>query len=349
MINSPRIKNKIIPALLVSIGFLFIDALWISALPILNISHGPILPTIFIFFMLRTASFGVWFLLLMFVPKWRSSSKMSFLILLIFVPNILLLGLGIYGFYIEPFRLTVNQIEVPVAGLQKTIRIVQLSDLHVEQTTKREQAIPSLVENLNPDMIVLTGDFLIESRFNFPVTIEALKDLVDQFHAPLGVYAVNGNVETPARLKDLFQGLDVHVLNNEIIRLPEISDNFVLIGLSFHNWSYDSNQLSRLMKNLQPDDYSLLLYHKPDLAYAAEEEGVDLYLAGHTHGGQVRLPFYGAIYANSHYGKTFEMGLYHLANTTLYVNRGLGFTGGSAPRVRFLAPPEVLIVDLVPE
>jgi predicted MPP superfamily phosphohydrolase len=274
---------------------------------------------------------------------------MSFLILLLFVPNILLLGLGIYGFYIEPFRLTVNRIEVPVAGLQKTFRIVQLSDLHVERTTKREQAIPSLVENLNPDMIVLTGDYLIESRFNFPETIEALKDLVDQLHAPLGVYAVNGNVETPGKLKDLFQDLDVHVLNNESIRLPEIREDFVLIGLSFHNWSYDSNQLSRLMKSVQPDDYTLLLYHKPDLAYAAEEEGVDLYLAGHTHGGQVRLPFYGAIYANSRYGKTFEMGLYHLGNTTLYVNRGLGFTGGSAPRVRFLAPPEVLIVDLVPE
>jgi predicted MPP superfamily phosphohydrolase len=93
----------------------------------------------------------------------------------------------------------------------------------------------------------------------------------------------------------------------------------------------------------------MLLYHKPDLAYAADEVAIDLYLAGHTHGGQVRLPFYGAIYANSRYGKTFEMGLYQLKNTTMYVSRGLGFTGGSAPRIRFLAPPEVTIVDLVPK
>jgi hypothetical protein len=287
--------------------------------------------------------------MMLWIPKWRTSSKNGLPILLLCLPNLLLLGLGLYGFYVEPFHLTANRIEIPVKGLQKNVRIVQLSDIHVERTTRREKDLPTFVEGLNPDMIVITGDYVNESYTNIPETIADVRVLIDQLHAPLGIYAVNGNVETPSRLKEIMKDLDVIVLDNQVIRLTEINDNFVLLGLSFYNWSFDSNQLSRMMKNIQPDDFSLLLYHKPDLAYAADEEGVDLYLAGHTHGGQVRLPFYGAIFTNSRYGKTFEMGLYKLNHTTLYVNRGLGFTGGVAPRVRFLAPPEVLIVDLVPE
>lgn len=349
MDNLPQLKRSLVPGLLIITGFFVLDILWISALPILNISYGSFGSVLILFFILRMGVLFSWLFIMVWIPKWRTSSKNAFPILLLTLPNLLLLGIGLYGFYVEPFRLTVNRIEVPVDGLEKKVRIVQLSDMHVERTTKREQALPALVESLNPDMILITGDFLIESRFNVGRAVESLTELINHLKAPMGIYAVNGNVETPSRLKELMKNLNVKVLDNQVVRLPEISHNFVLIGLSFHSWSYDSNQLSQLMNDVQPDDYSLLLYHKPDLAYTADEESVDLYLAGHTHGGQVRLPFYGAIYANSRYGKTFEMGMYKLNHTTLYVNRGLGFTGGVAPRVRFLAPPEVVIVDLVPE
>lgn len=344
-----QIKRIVVPGFLIIIGFFVLDLLWISALLIFNISYGSFAPVLFIFFVLRMGILFFWLLMMLWIPKWRTSSKNGLPILLLCLPNLLLLGLGLYGFYVEPFHLTVNRIEIPVKGLQKNVRIVQLSDIHVERTTRREKDLPALVESLNPDMIVITGDYVNESYTNIPETIADVRVLIDQLHAPLGIYAVNGNVETPSRLNEIIKDLDVIVLDNQVIRLTEINDNFVLLGLSFYNWSFDSNQLSRMMKNIQPDDFSLLLYHKPDLAYAADEEGVDLYLGGHTHGGQVRLPFYGAIFTNSRYGKTFEMGLYHLKTTTMYVNRGLGFTGGSAPRVRFLAPPELLIVDLVPE
>ena len=102
------------------------------------------------------------------------------------------------------------------------------------------------------------------------------------------------------------------------------------------------------MKKVRQDDFSVLLYHKPDLAYAARDRQINLYLAGHTHGGQVRMPFYGAIFTNSRYGKNFEMGLYHLGQTDLYVSRGIGFVGGIGPRARFLCPPEVVVIDLIP-
>ena len=77
-------------------------------------------------------------------------------------------------------------------------------------------------------------------------------------------------------------------------------------------------------------------------------EHMDLYCAGHTHGGQVALPLYGALITLSKYGKRYEAGLYHEKDTWLYVNRGIGMDGGFAPRVRFWSVPELTVIDIRP-
>jgi uncharacterized protein len=205
-----------------------------------------------------------------------------------------------------------------------------------------------LVESLHPDMIVLTGDYLNLSYLHDERAARDLRLLLGQLHAPLGIYAVNGTVEHPQEMKNLLAGLDIRPLDNEVLRMPAFGEHFVMLGLSNVGWEDDQVQLERLVGQVRPDDFSLLLYHTPNLAYAARDLHVDLYLAGHTHGGQIRLPFYGAVVTNAHFGKTFEMGLYHLGQTTLYVSRGLGLEGNAAPRSRFLCPPEVVVVDLVP-
>jgi hypothetical protein len=95
-----------------------------------------------------------------------------------------------------------------------------------------------------------------------------------------------------------------------------------------------------------PDKFTLLLYHTPDLMPAAVPAGIDLYVCGHTHGGQIRLPFYGAIVTSSVQGKRYEMGQYTEQATTLYVSRGIGMEGKGAPRMRFLCTPEVELFEL---
>ena len=86
----------------------------------------------------------------------------------------------------------------------------------------------------------------------------------------------------------------------------------------------------------------------PSGVNAAAENGADLCLAGHIHGGQVRLPWYGAIVTLSKTGKKYEAGLYRVKDTWLYVNRGIGMEGSCAPRVRFNCRPEVTVLDMVP-
>ena len=97
---------------------------------------------------------------------------------------------------------------------------------------------------------------------------------------------------------------------------------------------------------MAPDAVNILLQHSPDFLEEAAEAGYDIYLAGHTHGGQVRIPFYGAVITMSRFGKRYEAGLYSMRDTRMYVNRGLGLEGGWAPRIRLFCRPEVTVLNL---
>jgi predicted MPP superfamily phosphohydrolase len=90
----------------------------------------------------------------------------------------------------------------------------------------------------------------------------------------------------------------------------------------------------------------ILLYHSPELMPLVQQYPVDLYLCGHTHGGQVRIPGYGAILTSSSTGKQYEMGPYTEQNTTLYISRGIGLEGLSAPRMRLFCRPEIILFTL---
>lgn len=341
-----RAVSYFAPFVLVPLIFILTDAFWISSLHRWGISYGPTKITFGIFLIVR-GGLVLLGLLIKQVSRGRSSWLRKPAIPLL-AGNLLITALAIYGFCIEPFQLSQTNLEFRVPGLNQPVRIVQLSDLHIEVITRREQALLNRLSSLSPDMIVMTGDYTSQSYTNNRQTIIDLRSLTNQFQAPLGVYAVNGNAETPYVMSILFKKTDVQLLENEVLRIPELGDHVAIIGLNYVTQSSDEKYLKRLMARVQPDDFTILLYHKPDLAYAARDQKVSLYLTGHTHGGQVRLPLFGAIYTNSIYGKTFEMGEYTLDQTTMYVNRGLGFQGGIAPRVRFLAPPEVVVIDLLP-
>jgi predicted MPP superfamily phosphohydrolase len=335
--------------LIITITFVLIDTGWLLALPRLNISYGIFVIPLFVFSFIRM---GFYFYCLIFQLRLYFRQRIQFVksyCWALLIPNLLLLALGIYGFYIEPFNITTNKIEITVKNLEQPIRIVQLSDLHIENITQREKDTIENLDQIAPDMIVITGDFANLRGTNDQTTINSLREFVRQIHAPLGIYAVNGNYESIRRLETILAGSGIKILDNEINYLTLPGRELAIIGICFEEWFGDDESFIEVMGQVKPNDYKLLLYHTPNLAYLARDLDVDLYLTGHTHGGQVRLPFYGAIITNTKYGKTFEMGKYQLDNMIMYVNRGLGFAGGLAPRIRLLAPPEILIIDLLPE
>jgi predicted MPP superfamily phosphohydrolase len=327
-----------------------IDFLWQRALPLLNISYGSARWPLLGYTVFRGVILLVWFVFEIGLYIWKGGTIHPSFRWHLILANLVFLGLILYSSMIEPEQLTVTKIQIPVEGFDHPVRIVQLSDLHVERITAREQAIPKVVKDLQPQLIVFTGDFVNKSYgVDYQLKVNAARKLISQLSAPYGLYGVNGNVDTASQLREIFTGLEFTILDNQVIRIPQIGKNFVLIGASFRNWFDDGETLKRLSAQIQPGDFSVLLYHKPDLAYIAQNVPINLYLAGHTHGGQIRIPFYGAIFSNSKYGKTFEMGRYSLEPMTLFVSRGIGFSGGSAPRLRFLAPPEIVVIDLIPQ
>ena len=120
-----------------------------------------------------------------------------------------------------------------------------------------------------------------------------------------------------------------------------------LVGVATsHDLGLDTARLDRALAGLPHDVLTILLYHSPDLILQAAERGVDLYLGGHTHGGQIRLPLYGAVVTSSLYGRRYVSGLFREGAMTMIISRGLGFEGGAAPRARFLCRPQIVSLTL---
>jgi hypothetical protein len=171
--------------------------------------------------------------------------------------------------------------------------------------------------------------------------------LLGQLHAPGGIYAVWGtkDVDRPEILRPALQELGIVVLEDQAQGLEVAGRQLWLMGVSpTRDLASDADRLANLVAAAPAGIPRLLLYHTPDLMPEAAALGVDLYLAGHTHGGQWRLPGFGAILTSSRYWKRYEAGLYCQGKTHMYVSRGLGLEGFGAPRARFFCPPEVVNV-----
>ena len=243
-----------------------------------------------------------------------------------------------YGYLIEPYRVEVNRVPIGSRKVRATrIRIVQISDLHCNRKAGNEERLVEIVNALRPDVIVFTGD-----AANRPQAVGRFRDAMRRLDAPLGKFAVRGNFDL--RLgPELFDGTGFRELEGETAAIEKEGYTFYLTGLTCAR-----DDCAGLLSRVPKDSYSVFLYHYPDLVEEAARAGADLYLCGHTHGGQVALPFYGALVTLSRFGKKYERGLYTVGGTLLYVNRGIGMEPAPAPRVRFLSRPEITAFDIGP-
>jgi len=255
----------------------------------------------------------------------------------------------IYGFFVEPYWLSVTHVELTSSKIHKNqrVRIVHISDFHCDPKPRLEEQLPSIIAAEKPDVIFFTGD-AINSREGLPVFRKCLTQLAEI--AP--TFVVRGNWDTGYFTDaNRFGGTGVTELDGEPVQL-KIADNVICVaGLpapsSKSEGAAKKISVHDVMHDVPENIYRVFLYHFPDFIEEMEKNKIDLYLAGHTHGGQVALPFYGALVTLSSRGKQFEAGLYQRGGTHLYVNRGIGMEGGIAPRVRFCARPEVTVIDVV--
>ncbi len=312
-------------------GFFMLDWLMLALLPVFHRSFGPPQPPAFLLALMRIP-----FALLPFPINFLFQAIGSLLVL--------------YGFWIEPHRLSITHqvLQTPKLKNGSNIRILHLGDLHIERITRREKRLLEWIKQLRPDIILFIGDILNLSYNRDPLALEHARQIMSEWHAPLGVYAVAGSpaVDLAEILPGFYNSLSIRYLEEERLDLEIHQQTIHLIGLSCtHRPFIDAPRLEKL---LPPTDknFTILLYHTPDLAPNAAKTAVDLQLSGHTHGGQVRLPIIGALFTASLYGRAFSSGRYQLNGLTLYITRGIGMEGAGAPRVRFLCPPEIILWEV---
>ncbi len=251
-----------------------------------------------------------------------------------------------YGRWIEPYWVEVTHTRILSHRLPKgsrPLRIVHLSDLHSDPEPRLEERLPQLVAAEKPDVIVFSGD-AINSRSGLPV----LKTCLTRLAALAPTFVVRGNWDSWYwRDIDLFAGTGVRELDGTAERMEVGGAPVWIAGVAVESEAKARSALA----SIPAGEPIIFLYHYPypDIVPEADKGRVDLFCAGHVHGGQVTLPIFGALVTLSKYGKQYEAGLYSAASMRLYVSRGLGMEGGSAPRVRFCSRPEVAVIEISPE
>ena len=247
-----------------------------------------------------------------------------------------------YGYFIEPDWPEVTHVRIPTEKRppgSRPIRIALISDTHSDPRPRLEERLPGLIEGENPDLILFAGD-AINSEEALPV----FKELLTRLSKIAPTFAVRGNWDTDRWSDhDLFGGTGARELNGDVASLEIDSTPIAIAGIAVGS----ETLAARTLRKVPDGSLTIFLHHYPDLIPSISQRDVDLYCAGHTHGGQVALPFYGAIITLSKFGKEYESGLYRVGGTWMYVTRGIGMQGAPSPPVRFFSRPEITILELV--
>jgi len=281
-----------------------------------------------------------------------------------FAFNFSLLFIAFYAWFIEPYDIEVTHHSLRIPG-SPDLRIVHISDIQAEYPTRREKMAAGIVNSLKPDIILITGDAYTGKREIQVAGASAAEDLIKGLRAPLGIFAISGSSNPAAEDMSFFNDAGAEHLSNRSVTVKKEGRELVIAGLDYLNPQLDIT--------LQEYEQSpvILLYHSPSIVFSITggphrwsealpshfspppaintrlaELGVDLVLTGHTHGGQVCLPFFGAIMTGTSLSNDFVQGLHDFGQFQLYINRGLGLDGRFAPKIRFLAQPEIAVFDI---
>jgi predicted MPP superfamily phosphohydrolase len=272
-----------------------------------------------------------------------------------------------YGFAAGRLRYSVEKVDVPIADLPKELdglRIVQLSDIHIGEFMPREEVrrAVDIANDLHADLAVLTGDLISDSHDPLDVCVAEISRL----KAPLGIWGCNGNHEiyshAEGRAQELFSQHGMRMLRHENAQLDWHGARFNLIGVDYQRQRLRNGDRVQMLQGVEGlvrrDMPNILLSHNPNSFYRAAEIGIELSLAGHTHGGQVKFEIVDHTWSPARFITSFVAGLFRLpmADSTdssasngnskyahLYVNRGLGTLG--VP-VRLGVPPEITLLTL---
>lgn len=271
--------------------------------------------------------------------------KKIFLILafLIFV-----ISLFYYSFIFEPHNIQIEKISIEIENLPEEFegtKIVHLTDFHSKNFGEREKRVLEILKNLNPDFVFITGDLIDHSTKDLNSCQEFWQELGNQHQGK--VFGVLGNHEhwlgSPdvVAIKKLLEKSGISILNNENRKIFQDNNYIYLLGVD--DPDSEKDDLSKAIIDTEENIPKILLAHSPDIIDNLRKEKVDLILTGHTHGGQVIIPFIKPFWIPTKNRGKYASGLFEVNDTLLYVNRGIGT---AALPIRFNCPPEITVIEL---
>lgn len=271
---------------------------------------------------------------------------------------ITMLALFILLATISHFNIDVSKYEISSLKIKENIKIVQLSDLHSRKFGKNNEKLVRKIKEAKPDIIVCTGD-MVNAKAN---DLNELEVLIGQLIAIAKVYYVMGNrefrysKEEYIALKAMLNNMCVIVLENEKSYLKE---NIVISGINYENIKSDEyytgykdnylekekiNSTENILPKIDSKNFNILLVHSPNAFQKYADLKFDLVLAGHLHGGVVRVPFLGGLLSPSiSFFPKYDAGLFYEKGSAMCVSTGLGY--GSLP-FRILNNPEIVVINI---
>jgi len=243
------------------------------------------------------------------------------------------------GWEIEEVHLSLS----PPHPFDPPLKVVQVSDIHsgLFMTPAQMRHCAEAIRQLEPDLFVLTGDFISNSAADLPPCIKEIARVESRY----GSFAVLGNHEhlygEPETIIAAFEGAGISILQNAHRVLETDRGSIAIAGID--DLGVGRPNLGRALDDLNPALPTILLSHRPEIFPRAAARNIALTLSGHYHGGQVKVSALGLSISLAHLLSPYPEGLYRLRNSHLYVNRGLGTTG--AP-VRVNATPEITLFHL---
>jgi hypothetical protein len=262
---------------------------------------------------------------------------------------------GLYAWQVEPTWLSIEKLELPIANLPSAFdgfTVAQISDLHASDIVPVEwlRECAAATNALKPDLIAVTGDF-VTAGHEF---VETAAEICAALRAPAGVLGVLGNHDyygaqrtrkrqdhpVAENLGGALSRAGVTVLRNTATEVRRAGAALQFVG--FEDLLVKQFRAEAGLGAVNAERPVIALSHNPDTIESLAPAGVDIVLSGHTHGGQVSLPFYGPPFLPMK-NKNLVSGLYEFGRTRLYVNPGLGWLRW---RLRLLARPEITLITL---
>lgn len=271
------------------------------------------------------------------------------------IAALLLLSLRVYGTHLEPRRLQVHEVTIHTPKVKRTLTVLHMSDIQSAGVGTYEEKVFDRIRALNPDLILYTGDFLQPvGKATFESELPKLAALFATLAPPLGMYAVEGESDHALKSHDAADLGGIRFLHTEAVAIEWNEAPIRILGLQLSDTRTRGvvplETIDRWLAESPDDALNIVMGHRPDYMMRLHERTVDLCLAGHTHGGQIRLPFYGPLITSSGVPRDWARGFRTVGQARFNVSAGIGSGHNKGlPAIRFNCPPEMTVIRLLPE